>query len=94
MEENKEQKNDDVKQEKLSYEQLTEIANNLHQRLIKAEQNVRDISLGNTFKRLEFLFKIIENYNMFPEEFVNKVLLEIQDLMTIEESPNQEELDK
>lgn len=88
MEENKE---NDLKQEKLSYEQLTEIANNLHQRLIKAEQTVRDISLGNTFKRLEFLFKIVETYNMFPEEFVSKIVLEIQDLMTLEEPTNQEE---
>ena len=37
------------------------------------------------FKRLDYLFKVIENGAMFSAEFLDKCLKEIEETMTIEE---------
>lgn len=44
----------------------------------------------NAYKRLDYLFKVIENSIEFSDEFVSKCISEIEDTMTIK----QEETDK
>ena len=63
-------------EKKLSYEELENVANNLYNRLQHAD-------MANMFKRLDYLFKVVENINSFPEEFSNQVVEEIVGLMTI-----------
>lgn len=69
--------NPDTKQDnKLSYEELENIANNLYARLQQAD-------MSNMFKRLDYLFKVIENIDYFPSEFGEHCKEEIVDIMTI-----------
>lgn len=69
---------------KLSYEELENVANNLYARLQQAE-------LSNAFKRLDYLFKVVENSHSFPEEFQKKCIEEIVSFMTIPEDTKTEE---
>lgn len=67
----------EVKQEKkLSYEELENIANNLYVRLQQAD-------MANMFKRLDYLFKVVENVDNFPQEFTKHCVDEIVNIMTI-----------
>lgn len=67
----------EAKQEKkLSYEELENIANNLYVRLQQAD-------MANMFKRLDYLFKVIENVDNFPQEFTKHCVDEIVNIMTI-----------
>ena len=67
----------EVKQEKkLSYEELENVANNLYARLQQAD-------MSNMFKRLDYLFKVVENVDNFPQEFTKHCVDEIVNIMTI-----------
>lgn len=67
----------EVKQEKkLSYEELENVANNLYARLQQAD-------MANMFKRLDYLFKVVENVDNFPQEFTKHCVEEIVTIMTI-----------
>ena len=68
---------------KLSYEELENVANNLLARLQQAE-------LSNAFKRVDYLFKVIENSNMFPVEFQEMCVKDIMSFMTIPEEKTEE----
>jgi hypothetical protein len=63
-------------QNKLSYEELENVANNLYVRLQQAD-------MANMFKRLDYLFKVVENVDNFPQEFAKQCVDEIVNIMTI-----------
>lgn len=93
MEENKEVKvaNSGSKTEtsnpkKMSYEQLENIAHQLSEQAKQLYTRLQEANMTNMFKRLDYLFKIVENANAFNEEFVNKCVLEIEDRITIPET--------
>lgn len=93
MEENKEVKvaNSESKTEtsnpkKMSYEQLENIAHQLSEQAKQLYTRLQEANMTNMFKRLDYLFKIVENAKAFNEEFVNKCVLEIEDRITIPES--------
>ena len=75
----------EAKQEKkLSYEELENIANNLYARLQQAD-------MANMFKRLDYLFKVVENVDNFPQEFTKQCVDEIVNIMTISTEETKEE---
>ena len=75
----------EVKQEKkLSYEELENVANNLYVRLQQAD-------MANMFKRLDYLFKVVENVDNFPQEFTKRCVDEIVNIMTISTEETKEE---
>lgn len=75
----------EVKQEKkLSYEELENVANNLYVRLQQAD-------MANMFKRLDYLFKVVENVDNFPQEFTKQCVDEIVNIMTISTEETKEE---
>lgn len=75
----------EVKQEKkLSYEELENVANNLYVRLQQAD-------MANMFKRLDYLFKVVENVDNFPQEFTKHCVDEIVNIMTISTEETKEE---
>ena len=75
----------EVKQEKkLSYEELENVANNLYVRLQQAD-------IANMFKRLDYLFKVVENVDNFPQEFTKHCIEEIVNIMTISTEETKEE---
>ena len=69
-------------EKKLSYEQLEEVANNLHKQCTALYEELQKVSMVNLFKRLDYLFKVVENSNAFSEEFASKCVEEIEMLMT------------
>lgn len=75
----------EVKQEKkLSYEELENVANNLYVRLQQAD-------MANMFKRLDYLFKVVENVENFPQEFTKQCVEEIVNVMTISTEETKED---
>lgn len=74
-----------------TYEQL--LADN--RRLVEIRKQLIErmqmMDLSNAFKRLEILFKVIENAEMFSQEFVDNCVKEIEDLVTIPKTAEPEE---
>lgn len=65
-------------QKKLSYEELETLVNNLYTRL-------QQVEIANMFKRVDYLFKVVENIHSFPQEFADKCVAEIAEFITVPE---------
>lgn len=76
------------KETKLTYEQLENVAIQLQQRLMTAENKLKTIDFASV--RLTWLFKVIENKEQFSPVFVEKCTTEVENLLTIEEDPKEE----
>ena len=92
MEENKETKvemgptPETTRPEKMSYEQLENIAHQLSDQAKQLYAKLQEANMVNMFKRLDYLFKVVENAHAFNEEFAAKCVAEIEDLMTVPET--------
>lgn len=93
MEENKETKvksaastQKSAQSEKMSYEQLENIAHQLSEQVKQLYVKLQEANMANMFKRLDYLFKIVENAHSFDRDFVLKCIAEIEDIITIPES--------
>lgn len=74
-------------QEKVSYEQMVNIANQLQSQ--NRELMIRLNSLADIYHRLDYLFKVIANADKFDVTFVEKCVKEIEGIMTIPEQSEQ-----
>ena len=74
--------------EKLSYEQIENIAHQLSEQNRQLIAKLQELNMANMFKRLDYLFKVIENGHMFKQYFLEKCIEEVESLMTV---PEQEE---
>ena len=74
--------------EKISYEQLEGIAHQLSEQNRQLFAKLQELNMTNMFKRLDYLFKVIENGHMFEQHFLEKCIAEVESLMTV---PEQEE---
>ena len=85
MEETKEVK-------KLSYEELEKVALELNGQCQKLYKELQESNMVNVFKRLDYLFKVVENINEFPQEFAKHCIEEITNIMIVstEETSNNE----
>ena len=85
---------DNPQPEKMSYEQMVNIATQLQGQ--NRELMVRLNNLANVYHRLDYLFKVLENPSPFKKEFIEKCVLEVQDIITIpeEDESKQEEVKK
>ena len=94
MEENKKTKvemeptTEAARPEKMSYEQLENIAHQLSDQAKQLYAKLQEANMVNMFKRLDYLFKVIENGHMFGQDFLEKCIAEVESLMTV---PEQEE---
>ena len=61
---------------KLSYEELENVANNLYARLQQAE-------MSNMFKRLDYLFKVVKYSGAFTPAFVESCVAEIEGVLNV-----------
>lgn len=82
------------KQEKMSYEQLENIAHQLHEQLRQAHMKLQELNMTNIFKRLDYLFKVVENSKHFKLDFVEKCVAEITELLTIPKEEEEAEPEK
>ena len=89
MKDNKESQ----EQQKLTYEQLNTICSELYQQNQALTKRLQEANLVNMFKRLDYLFKVIENANVIKDsEFINACIAEIKDaMMTRPEDTTKEE---
>ena len=67
--------------EKLSYEQLENVASELQKRCTTLYTELQNANMFNIFKRLDYLFKVVENNTCFPDEFSKHCVEEIVTLM-------------
>ena len=78
--------------EKMSYEQLENIAHQLSEQNKQLYMKLQATNMSNMFKRLDYLFKVVENGHMFKQDFLEKCITGIQGSMTVpEETENSEE---
>ena len=84
---------------KLSYEELNEVCIRLEQQKQYLEQQkqylvgeLQKANLTNMFKRLDYLFKVVEYSHSFGDaEFVGNCIEEIKEAMTINAEEGKEE---
>lgn len=80
--------------EKMSYEQLENVAHQLSEQSKQLYMKLQAANMTNMFKRLDYLFKVVEYGHMFSEEFLNKCISEIEELMTVPEKEEEDIEDK
>ena len=91
MEENK-TKTVEMKTEKkkFSYEELNDIASQLSQQNQQLYAQLQRVNMTNAFKRLDYLFKVVEFSAMFDSDFVIKCTDEIKGILTVPQEETQE----
>lgn len=77
--------------QKMTYEQLESVAHQLSEQNRELRMKLQQMDMMNIFKRLDYLFKIVENQEKFNKEFIDKSKEEIVALMTIPEEGDKEE---
>lgn len=71
---------------KLSYEELENVAAQLSQQVQRLSVALRQSEVEGVIKRLEMLFKVLENKNSFTEEFLQNCAQEIEAIITPRET--------
>lgn len=79
------------KKEKLSYEELENVCHQLSEQSSALYKRLQEANMTNAFKRLDYLFAVIENKTAFPKDFVEQCVSEIVISMTIPEEKEEEE---
>lgn len=77
--------------EKMSYEQLENVAHQLSEQNRQLFVKLQKLNMANMFKRLDYLFKVVENGHMFKQDFLEKSIAEIESLMTVSEQEEEPE---
>lgn len=79
--------------EKMSYEQLENVAHQLSEQNRQLFVKVQELNMTNVFKRLDYLFKVVENGHMFKQDFLEKCITEIENLMTVSEQEEKSDIE-
>jgi len=73
----------------LTYEQLNNVCQQLFQQNQKLKADVTELSNVAMFKRLDYLFKVVEFSSTFKDsDFVNSCMDEIKEALTVKEEDN------
>lgn len=82
----------EVKKEKLTYEELNNVCHQLSEQARTLYNQLQEANLTNAFRRLDYLFAVLDKSEFFDKDFVSKCSKEIVEILTIpEESENKEE---
>lgn len=76
--------------EKMSYEQLEQVAHQLSEQARQLYSQLQQSNMTNMFKRLDYLFKVVENGHMFKQDFLEKCIAEIEELMIVPEETEED----
>lgn len=76
--------------QKMSYEQLEQVAHQLSEQARQLYSQLQQSNMTNMFKRLDYLFKVVENGHMFKQDFLDKCITEIEEIMAIPEEGGEE----
>ena len=80
--------------EKMSYEQLENVAHQLSEQNRQLFVKLQELNMANMFKRLDYLFKVVENGHIFKQDFFEKCIAEIEELMTVPEETEEDNKEK
>lgn len=80
--------------EKMSYEQLENVAHQLSEQAKQLYMKLQAVNMSNMFKRLDYLFKVVENGHMFKQDFLEKCITEIEEIMTVPEETEEDGKEK
>ena len=75
--------------EKMSYEQLENIAHQLSEQSRSLAGKLQEANLTNLFRRLDYLFLVVQNSDKFKTSFVGDCIEEIQTLLSVTEDPKE-----
>ena len=75
---------------KMSYEQLENVAHQLSEQARQLYSQLQKSNMTNMFKRLDYLFKVVENGHMFKQDFLEKCIAEIEEIMTVPEETEED----
>jgi hypothetical protein len=75
----------EVESKKLSYEELENVAKKLYTRCADMATEIQRMKMDNSFKRLDYLFKVLKYYSLLDTDFVRNCAKEIQEMITIPE---------
>ena len=67
------------KDNKISYEELVNVANQLQVQNRKMQQQLYQLMEEHSVIRMNFLFEIVKNYNMFQKDTVEESIKEIEE---------------
>lgn len=73
----------------LSYDELKNIASQLQQQNAFLIEQLKKTNDESFYKRIDFLFKVIEFNKLFPEEFVQKCVTGLIETITIVDDSEQ-----
>lgn len=75
----------------LTYEQLNAVATQLSKQNAQLRNQMEEMNYINLFKRLDYLFKVVEFSDKFNAPFVTTCITEIETLLsTVEEETTEE----
>lgn len=80
-----------AKQEKLSYDELNQVSQQLFQENKMLRTKVQELSVEAFYKRIDYMFKVVELASVFSKEFVERTIQEIETVMKAEEEQKAEE---
>lgn len=75
----------------LTYEQLNAVATQLSQQNMQLRKQIEEMNYVNLFKRLDYLFKVVEFADKFSAPFVSTCIAEINALLSTSEEETTEE---
>lgn len=75
---------------KLSYEELEQLAAQLGEQNRQLYTRLQSAENTAFFKRMDYLFKVLEHAHIFDEQFVQNCVAELQEVITITEEPKEE----
>lgn len=75
----------------LTYEQLNAVATQLSQQNMQLRKQIEEMNYVNLFKRLDYLFKVVEFADKFSAPFVSTCIAEINTLLSASEEETTEE---
>ena len=73
-----------MEKKKLTYEELQTLAGSLSSQLQNLQEAYQKINYTNIFKRLDYLFLVVQNKDFFDKSFVSNIKDEIQSLLKLE----------
>ena len=73
-----------MEKKKLTYEELQTLAGSLSSQLQNLQEAYQKINYTNVFKRLDYLFLVVQNKDFFDKSFVSNIKDEIQSLLKLE----------
>ena len=88
---NKKEEKVAAKQETLSYDELNQVSQQLFQENKMLRTKVQELSVEAFYKRIEYMFKVVELASVFSKEFVERTIQEIETVMKAEEEQKAEE---